>query len=61
LPADVTVRVVVDTAPPLKAMLRISSEERAGLVVTARRANARGAEGEAARLVRHAHCPVLVV
>ena len=58
LPADLTVRVVSDPAPPLKALLRIASEERAGLVVTSHRS--RGADGEAARLVRHAHCPVLV-
>ncbi len=61
LPADVTIRMVFDTAPPLKAVLRIASEERAGIVITARRAEACGAEAEAGRLVRHAHCPVLVV
>jgi nucleotide-binding universal stress UspA family protein len=61
LPPDLTIRVVVDTAPTLKAVLRIASEERAGVVITARGAHGRGADGEAARLVRHAHCPVLVV
>ena len=61
LPPDLTIRVVVDPAPTLKAMLRIASEERAGIVITARGAHGRGADGEAARLVRHAHCPVLVV
>jgi nucleotide-binding universal stress UspA family protein len=58
LPADVRVRVVVDTAPALKAVLRLASDERAGLVITSRTA---GAGGDAARVVRHAHCPVLVV
>jgi nucleotide-binding universal stress UspA family protein len=58
LPPDVRVRVVVDTAPALKAVLRLASDERAGLVITSRSA---GAGGDAARVVRHAHCPVLVV
>ena len=61
LPPDLTIRVVVDTAPVLKAVLRIASDERAGAVITPRRPHVRGADGEAARLVRHAHCPVLVV
>jgi nucleotide-binding universal stress UspA family protein len=59
LPGDLTVRVVADPAPPLKAVLRIASDERAGIVVTSHRFH--GADDEAARLVRHAHCPVLVV
>jgi nucleotide-binding universal stress UspA family protein len=61
LACDLMVRVVVDPAPTLKAVLRIASEERAGIVITARAAHGRGAGGETARLVRHAHCPVLVV
>jgi nucleotide-binding universal stress UspA family protein len=59
LPPGLTVRVVVDPAPPLKAVLRIASDERAGIVITSH--GSHGADGEAARLVRHAHCPVLVV
>jgi nucleotide-binding universal stress UspA family protein len=61
LPPGLTIRVVVDTAPALKAVLRIASDERAGVVITPRRSHVRGADGEAARLVRHAHCSVLVV
>jgi nucleotide-binding universal stress UspA family protein len=59
-PQDLTIRVVADTTPGGRGALRIAVEMRAGLLVTSRKAHARGAAGEATRLVRHAHCPVLV-
>jgi len=64
LPPNLTVRVVVDTSPAPKALLTVAIDERAGLLVTTRRPHAaliHGPGSEAGRLVRHAHCSVLVV
>jgi nucleotide-binding universal stress UspA family protein len=64
LPQGLTVRVVVDTARLLDAVLRTTVAERAGLVVMGRRSDTTVGNApaiDAARLVRHAHCSVLVV
>lgn len=64
LPQSLAVRVVVDTAPVHDAVLRTAVAERAGLVVMAHRGDTAVGNApaiDAARLVRHAHCSVLVV
>lgn len=63
LPGDVTVRVVVDSAPALRAALRLAEDASAGLLVVPRALlkGDRGLASDAGRLVRQARSSVLVV